>query len=196
MPSSVIVPASPGFVDPQIPIKRSFKAAKDVIKAAIIAANPGAASLTFGDLKVVVDKDQHQLTLSILPSAPNVYNIGGSKVGTTVFTYNDIDFGTVMKDVLGFADTYSEGRKDAVIAALPAGVSHSYEASTQILTVTVDATATEVQFTDENTVPSTVLFAGKTFQIQFVDLQLDLSTVLTNRNLTLVVSDLVTPAEA
>lgn len=187
----VVIPAPSGFVDAAVPARKSFKKAKDIIKAAIVAQNPDAAHLDFTDFKVAVDKDQRHLTLTLKDELKNNYNIGGEKTGNIVFDYADIDFNTIMTTVLGFSAQYTEGKKDAVIAALPAGLSHSYEETTQILTVTVDNQITAVDWSAENEVLGTVLFAGKTFQIAFFDHEIDVALKLPNRSLTMAVADFV-----
>ena len=194
MPENVIIPAEEGFINPPVPARRQFKPAKDVLKAAIIARNPGMATVNFEDLKVTVDHSNHTLTLAIRDNVNTVYNFNGDKSGSKVLSYNDIDFNAVLTTVLRFASVYLEESKNDVVATLPRGLSHTYEDATQRLTVTVDNTNTNViTFLDTDTTPCTVLFVGKQAHIDFVDPRVDVEDVITVTNLSLSLEDLLMP---
>lgn len=191
MTNEVYVPATPGFVSPAVPAQRVFKKAKDVIKAMITAQNADAANVDFTDLTATVDATASSITLALKETLVNNYVINGSTTNTLVYTYTPVDFNALMTTTLGFAATYTEADKDAVIAALPEGFESSYDETTQKLTVTVSATTNEIGFGDDNVTLATALFQGQSFVISFVDAAIDLAEILPNRELVLALEDLL-----
>lgn len=194
MTDQVYVPATPGFVSPAVPSQRAFKKVKDVVKALIAKANEKAANVDFTDLVATVDSEAHTVTLRLKETLTNNYVIEGSTTGTLTYTYTAVDFNKLITETLGFALTYTESEKDAVIAALPEGLESSYDEATQKLTVTVAATTNEFGFSDDNVTLATALFQGASIEISFVDAAIDLAEVLPNRELVLVLEDLLEPA--
>lgn len=193
MTDAVYVPATPGFTSPAVPAQRAFKKVKDVVKALIVAKNEKGANVDFTDLVATVDADASTITLALKETLVNNYVISGSTSGTLVYNYTPVDFNALITDALGFAATYSEADKDAVIAALPEGFEYSYDEQTQVLTVTVAATTNEFSFGEDNVTLATALFQGKSFQISFVDEAIDLAEILPNRELVLAIEDLLEP---
>ena len=187
----VIIPAAPGFVEPAVPAKKNFKKAQDLIKATIIKSNSEASNLDFTDFVVTVDATTRKLSLKLKDTPRNNYVIAGSKTAVHELSYNDIDFGAIMTSVLGFGQTYIESSKQAVIDALPTGVSYNYEESTQLLTVTVAPTNNVIKFEPSDATLCTALFAGKTFVISFVDAAVDIATKITNTTLSILPGDVV-----
>lgn len=186
--NDVIIPAGADFVEPQVPAQKNFKKAHEVIRAAIEAANPDAAGkLDWSDFKALVNAQGNTVALSLVESPKNRYVLDSD----LVFSYNDIQLIDVLTRGLGFASVYAESQKDAVVAALDSTLFQTeYNEATQVLTVTVKATANSINFTGENTTPATALLVGKTAQISFVDI-VDISELLVTRTLNITVADLV-----
>ena len=101
-----------------IPQLRTFKRATDVLRAAIVAANPATSEVRFENLKATVDVANKKITLSLVDSPVDKYLL------TTVpaFTYTTDTLADFAKNHLGLAKTYAVEQVDAVIAAIPEGL--------------------------------------------------------------------------
>lgn len=175
------------FVDPVVPQKKSFVKVKDYFKTRVIALNPEAASIDFTDLEATVKGAERKIVLSLKSDHKNRYVLANP----VEFTYSDIDFNGLMTTVLGFVQTYSKHQKDAVIAALPEGLTNEWVESESKLKISVTATANAFQFDGADATLVTALFQGGTFAISFVDDAIDLATKLTNTHIDVVLADLV-----
>ena len=180
------------FVNPAIPKQRTFKLASAVVKAAIRAAGNTVEDEVFEELNVAVNAAERKLTITLDEEQAKRYIISEE----LVLDYSALDFSSLMVDVLGFARVYEEDRLDAVKAALPAGLQATYDESTQKLTVTPVATASNFSFKADDTTLATCLFQGASFVISFADVAIDVAKLITNRNLTVTVQDLVEPVAA
>lgn len=170
------------FVAPQVPVKRTFRKAKDVMKALMLKLNPDAQSVDFSDLKAVVNGTTG-FTISLVETPVNHYVIR-NETQSIAFTYQEVDFNALFTSSLGFAQTYLTTQKDDVIAALPEGLEHSYNEENGELTVSVTTTEQDVTFVEDNATLCTALFQGKTFTISFVDEPIDLAAKFTATALT------------
>lgn len=182
------------FVDPAIPARKRFVKASTYLKSKLVELNPEAANLDFTDLEVTVDHAQRKLSLALKENHVNRYVLAQP----IELSYSEIDFNKLITETLDFAQTYSKHQKDDVIAALPAGLSTSYDESKGELTVTVDATASKVAFTEEDATLVTVLFQDASFVFNFVEDAVDIDSKFTVKDITVVLADLVEaiPAEA
>lgn len=175
------------FVDPVVPQKKTFVKVSDYFKSRVIALNQSASSIDFTDLEATVNGTERKITLSLKRDHKNRYVLANP----VEFTYSDIDFNGLMTSVLGFAQTYSKHQKDAVIAALPDGLTNSYDESKAELTISVTATANAFGFDSSEATLVTALFQSGTFKISFVDDAINLATKLTNTHIEVVLTDLV-----
>lgn len=180
------------FVNPAIPKQRTFKLASAVVKAAIRAAGNTVEDEVFEELNVAVNAAERKLTITLDEEQTKRYVISEE----LVLDYSALDFSSLMVDVLGFARVYEEDRLDAVKAALPAGLQATYDEQTQKLTVTPIATASNFSFKAADNTLATCLFQGASFVISFADVAIDVAKLITNRNLTVTVQDLVEPVAA
>lgn len=194
---------------PTVPGAHKFERVAKVVKDAIRAAGNNIEDEVFAELDVTISAAEHKLTLSLdQDGQAKRYIVNGTKTGTVELNYSVLTFASVMVDALGFARVYEESQLDAVKAALDAvkytttegevnALTHSYNEQTQKLTVkTVEGVAGKFSFKDSDLTPSFALFGAEEFVISFADDAIDIAKLITNRDLTIAVADLVVKAPA
>lgn len=199
----VVLPDDMSFVAPAVPVvERTYRKAKDVLKALLVKANPTASEVDFEDLEVELKPAENKFTLSLKEAHVNRYLLAQP----IDFTYSEIDFAQLLTGsaYLNFARQYDESQLDAVYAALGGKDNNphyelTYAEETQELTVKVKEQNTKVTFMEDDVTPVTALFPGKTVVIAFKDDATDLAPKFTETNLNIELTDLleaVTPSIA
>lgn len=188
-----------GFQDPQVPARKRFVKANAYLKAQLTKLNAAAANVDFTDLKATVNHAERKITLALKEGFTNRYKMENP----IELTYSSIDFNALITETLGFHQTFSVHQKDAVIAALPAGLTSVWEdVSDQAgvvgrLKVTVAPTGGELQFVESDASLVTMLFQDATYTFDFVTDEVNLEEKFTVKDITVVLADLVEeiPAE-
>ena len=175
------------FVDPKVPEKKSFALVKDYFKARVVELNSDAASIDFTDLEATVDKSAHKVALALKAGHKNRYVLENP----VDFTFGEIDFNGLMTTVLEFAQTYSRHQRDAVMGALPDGLTSEWIDEQQKLKVTVASTANTFGFESDDATLVTALFQDAEFEISFVEDAVNLGNKLTNTTINVQLSELV-----
>lgn len=191
----VVLPDDLTFVSPEVPeVTRTYRKAKDVLKALIVNANSEAANIDFQDLEVTLVPDERKFTLSLKEAHVNRYIL----TTPVEFTYNEIDFAQLVTGAsyLNFASQYDESKLEEVYVALGGKDNNphyefSYAEETQELTVTVKAQNTKITFMDDDATPVTALFPGKKVVITFKDDATDLAPKFTETELNIELTDLL-----
>lgn len=191
----VVKPDDLAFVAPEVPaVERTYRKAKDVLKALLVKANPTASEVDFEDLEVELTPSENKFTLSLKEAHVNRYILAEA----IEFTYNDIDFPQLMtgSTYLNFARQYDESQLDAVYTALGGKDNNphytfAYAEETQELTVTVKPQNTKITFMEDDATPVTALFPGKSIVIAFKDDATDLAPKFTETNLSIELTDLL-----
>lgn len=172
---------------PQLPQKRTFKKAKDVVKALILKHNPEANVVAFEDFEATVNTAAKTISLAISESTHDDKYV---QDGPFEFNFTRATVAEVLQHA-GFISTYHILQKDDVIAALPEGFTTEYAENTKTLTVKVAPQVTTFGFgADSATSVAALLSTDETFEITFIDDRIDLDVVFANRELTLAVEEL------
>ena len=181
------------YQDPQVPARKRFVKANAYLKAQLIKLNPAAESIDYTDLKATVNHAERKITLALKDGFKNRYKMEHP----IELTYSEIDFNALITETLGFQQTFSAHQKDEVIAALPVGLSHTWEDVTGQdgivgrLNVTVTPTGGELQFGESDVSLVTMLFQDKTYTFEFLTDFVNLEEKFTAKDITVVLADLV-----
>lgn len=183
-----------------IPSNIRFFTAANVAKKLITKANESTiGDLNFEDFEVTVNREAKTFLFALTESAVKDKYVAEHQQIT--FTYERATLADILQHV-GFKPQMGPvTNKQAVIDALPQGLTHEWAEESRTLTVKVAPETAKFGFTSEDMVSvTTFLSTEETFEITFEAVseeeKVDLNNILTVTNLNLTVEDIIVKAEA